>query len=135
MDFLVEDFAVKTRKQYWCYKVIELPHFFSFTVDMTVFFLLSRFFFTDSDDSQDSRGREENIFYSSLPLPPAHELSGIYLELCVWGGYHVFLISPLVFTRLLLDGIYYLIELPFWLIDNRMVISVCLLDDYLLGFF
>ena len=37
------------------------------------FFFLSRFFFTDTDDSQDSRGREGTIFYSTLPLPSAHE--------------------------------------------------------------
>ena len=30
-------------------------------------------FFTDTDDSQDSMGREGTIFYSTLPLPPAHE--------------------------------------------------------------
>ena len=37
-----------------------------------VFFSI-RVFFTDTDDSQDSRGREGAIFYSTLPLPPAHE--------------------------------------------------------------
>ena len=36
-------------------------------------FFFIRGFFTDTDDSQDSRGREGTIFYSSLPLPPAHE--------------------------------------------------------------
>ena len=38
-----------------------------------VFFFLSGFSFTDTDDSQDSSGREGAIFYSTLPLPPAHE--------------------------------------------------------------
>ena len=37
------------------------------------FFFLIRIFFTDTDDLQDSRGREGTIFYSSLLLPPAHE--------------------------------------------------------------
>ena len=37
------------------------------------FFFFIRVFFTDTDDSQDSRGREGIIFYSTLPLPPAHE--------------------------------------------------------------
>ena len=32
-----------------------------------------RVFFTDTDDSQDSRGREGTIFYFTLPLPPTHE--------------------------------------------------------------
>ena len=49
--------------------------------------------------SQDSRGREETIFHSTLPLPPAHEHSDIYLQLCTWDYYHIFLIAPLVFTR------------------------------------
>ena len=38
-----------------------------------------------------------------------------------------------MFTRLLLDEIYHLIELPFdWLIDDAMF--VCLLDELTLGF-
>ena len=38
-----------------------------------LFFFLSGFSFTDTNDSQDSRGRKGTIFYSTLPLPPAHE--------------------------------------------------------------
>ena len=76
------------------------------------FFFLSGFSITDTDDSQDSRGMEGTFFYSTLPLPPAHEHSDIYLQLCMWDDYHVFLIATLVFTRLLLDEMYHLIELP-----------------------
>ena len=36
-------------------------------------FFSIRIFFTDTDDSHGSRGREGAIFYSILPLPPAHE--------------------------------------------------------------
>ena len=80
------------------------------------FLLYQGFFFTDTDNSQDSRGKEGTIFYSTLPLPPVHEHSDIYLQLCMWDDYHVFLIATLVFTRLLLDEIYHLIELLFdWL--------------------
>ena len=43
------------------------------------FFLLSGFSFTGTDNSQGCRGREGTIFYSTLPLPPAHEHSDIYL--------------------------------------------------------
>ena len=51
----------------------------------------------------------------------------------MWDDYHVFLIATLVFTRLLLDEIYHLIELPFeWFIDDAMF--VCLLDELILGF-
>ena len=47
------------------------------------FFFLSGFSFTDTDESQDSKGREGTIFYSTLLLPPAHEHSDIYLQLCM----------------------------------------------------
>ena len=97
-----------------------------------VFFSI-RIFFTDIDDSQDNRGREWTIFYSTLPLPPADEHGDIYLQLCIWDDYHLFLYAAFVFTRLLLDEIYHLIELPFkWLIDDGMF--VCLLDELILGF-
>ena len=49
----------------------------------------------------------------------------------MWDDYHVFLLATPVFTRLLLDKIYHLIELPFqWLIDDA--IFVCLLDELIL---
>ena len=76
-------------------------------------FFLSGFSLTDTDDSQDSRGREGTIVYSTLPLPPARENSDIYMQLCMCGDYHIFLITMLVFTRLLIDEIYHLIKLPF----------------------
>ena len=97
------------------------------------FFFSIRVFFTDTGDSQGSTGREETIFYSFLPLPPAYEHWDIYLQLCMWDDYHVFLIAALVFTRMLEDEIYHLIEIPFeWLIDDSMF--VCLLDKLILGF-
>ena len=100
-----------------------------------VFFSI-RVFFTDTNNSQDSKGREGTIFCSTLPLLPAHEHWDIYLQLCMWNDYYVFLIATLVFTRLLLDEIYHLIELPFeWLIDDAMF--VCLFDatdELILGF-
>ena len=46
---------------------------FEMTETSSEFFFSIRVFFTDTDDSQDSRGREGTIFYSALPLPPAHE--------------------------------------------------------------
>ena len=98
----------------------------------SIFFSI-RVFFTGTDDSQGSKGREGTIFYSSIPLPPAHEHWDIYLQLCMWDDYYVFLIATLVFTRLLHGEIYHLMELPFkWLIDDAMF--VCLLDELILGF-
>ena len=100
---------------------------------MNQFFFLSGFCFTDTNDSQDTKGREGIIFYSTLPFPPAHEHWNIYLQLCMWDDYHVFLIATLVFTRLPLHEIYNLIELPFdWLSDDAMF--VCLLDELILDF-
>ena len=45
-----------------------------------LFFFLPGFSFADIDNSQDSRGREGTIFYSTLPLSPAHEHSDINLH-------------------------------------------------------
>ena len=61
--------------------------------------------------SQENRGRKGTIFYSTLALPPVHEHLDIYLHLCMWDDYHIFLIASLVFTRLLLNEIYHLIWL------------------------
>ena len=91
-------------------------------------FFLSGFPFTGTDNLQDSRGREGTRFYSTLPLPPTLEDSDIYLRLCTWGDYHIFLIATLVFTRLLFDEIYHLIESLFdWLIMWCWFSFVCLL--------
>ena len=82
------------------------------------FFFLLRFSFTDS------RGREGAIFYSTLPLPPAHKDSAIYLQLCMWDDYHLFLIVMLAFARLLLDEILPPYLITIWLIDQWC--NVCL---------
>ena len=113
------------------------------------FLFLSGFSFTDTGDSQDDRGREKTIFYftlllppahkdlgiylfySTLPLPPAHKHLGIYLQLYMWDDYHIFLMAMLVFTRLLLDEFYHLIELPFhWLIMWHYFLFVYLMIWY-----
>ena len=97
------------------------------------FFFLAGFSFTIPGGLQESRWKEGTIFYSTLLLPPSHEHSDIYLQLCMWDDYHVFLITPSVFTRLLLDEIYQLIELPFdWLV-MQCYFFVSLLDDLILG--
>ena len=73
----------------------------TYFVPLIYYFFLSAFSFTDTDDSQDSRGREGIIFYSTLPLPPAHKHSDIYLQLCTWDDYHIFLfLSHFYFYRI-----------------------------------
>ena len=72
-------------------------------------------------------------FFLTNKNKPAHEHWDTRLQLCMWDDHHVFSMATLVFTRLLLDEIYHLIELPFdWLIDDAMF--VCLLDELILDF-
>lgn len=63
--------------------------------------------------------------YSTLPIPPGHKHSDSYLQLFIWDDYHISLMAAFVFTRMLFDEIYHIIELPFnCLIDDAMF--VCL---------
>ena len=90
-------------------------------------FFLSGLSFTDTDNSQDSRGREGAIFYSTLSLPPAHEHSDIYLQLWTWDGYHMFLIAALVFTMLHCYSMRFTTLSNYYLIDWWCGIGFCLL--------
>ena len=81
---------------------------------------------------EDSREREGIMLHDYLLLLSTHEHSDIYSQLCMWDDYHAFLIASLVTTRLLLDGFDHFIELPFWLINDAMLVSVCLLEYLIL---
>ena len=97
---------------------------FVFFLLLLLLFFLSGFSFTDTDDSQDNRGRDRNI-------------QTFILQLCVWDYYHTFLIAPLVFTRLLLDTDCYRLppyRITIWLIDDAMLIFVSLFVDSIQGF-
>ena len=85
-----------------------LQHFIKFCYHS----FLAGFSFMDIGNSQNSRGGNETIF-----IPLYHfTRSQRYLEFCMRDDYHVFLIAPLVFTRLQLEEIYNPLELPFdWL--------------------
>ena len=72
---------------------------------------------------------EGTILYCTLALPLAHEYSDIYLQLCMWCDYHVFLIATFVITRFTTLWNYHLID---WLIDDAMF--VCLIDELIQGF-
>ena len=104
------------------------------SLNFIIFFFFSiRVFFHRHRQLTGQQGKGGAIFYSTLPLPPAYEHWNIYLQLCIWDDYHVFLIVTLVFIRLLLNELYHLIELPFdWLIVDAML--VCLLDELIPGF-
>ena len=60
---------------------------------------------------QQGKGGDYVLFLSTIL--PAHEYSDIYLLLCIWNDYHIFLIASVVTKRLLLDKIYHLFELLF----------------------
>ena len=52
----------------------------------------------------------------------------------MWDDYYIFLIALHVFTRLLLDEIYHLVDrITIWLIDDVILICVCLLDDLMIA--
>ena len=53
------------------------------TVALSAIYFLCGFSFTDTDNSQDNRGSEGTMIYSSLPLPPTHKHSEIYLHFCM----------------------------------------------------
>ena len=97
-------------------------------------FFLSGFSFTDTDDSHDNRGREGTIFYSILPLPPAQKHSDIYFAtLRVRWISHVFNRTACIYqagTRWDLPPYRIII----WLIDDAIMIFVCLLVDLIQGF-
>ena len=87
------------------------------TYQVFLLFSVSGLSFTDTNDSQDSRGRGETIFYLTLPLPPAHEHWGIYLQLCTWDDYHIFLIATVVFYQTATRWDLPLYQITIWLID------------------
>ena len=68
-------------------------------------FFLPGFSFTNNVYLQNSREKEGTIFISLFlsTTSTRREHSDIYLQLCMWGRYHVFLIAHLLTTRLLLD--------------------------------
>ena len=98
------------------------------------FFFLSGFSFTDTDDSQDSRGREGTIFDSTLPLKTAHKHSDIY-----FATLHVRWLSHISNRTAYIYQAATRWDLPpywstVWLIDDVMLIFVCLLVDLVQGF-
>ena len=59
--------------------------------------------------------------YSTLPLPPAHEQSDIYLQLCTWDDYHIFF-TFLFFTGV--DDFFYNMDCFVW------IFIFCLIIEY-----
>ena len=70
--------------------------------------------------------------YSSLPLTTAQNHSDIYLQLCMWDDYHVFLLAPLETNKLAKWWVLPPHWITAWLIDYWMLI--CLLYALILHF-
>ena len=102
----------------------ELKHFF-----------LSRFSFTDTDDSIDNRRRKWLLLITILPT---HDNLGIYMQRCMWDSYHVFLIASYVvviaYQYLTTTRWDLLLRICNWLIIKWMLFSI-LSDDLILDFF
>ena len=115
---LWQKFYSKNWRLHFNSRIIIEKHYLTFLVFILLFFLgfFRRAFFHGHWQLTGQQGKGEDLFYSTLLLSPAHEHSDIYVQSCTWDDYHIFLIATLVFTRLLLDEVYHLIELLFdWL--------------------
>ena len=76
------------------YKRKSLKYLYFSWRDVIGNFFCQGFFFTVTSDLEDNKASKEGEhLYSFLPLPPAHEHSGIYLGLCIWDDYLLFLIA------------------------------------------
>ena len=98
-----------------------------------MFFFFIRVFFHKHwrFTGQQGKGGDYLLFHSATSTR-SRTLRYLFATLHVRWLSRIF-IATLVFTRLLIDEIYHLIELPFeWLIDDA--IFVCLLDELILGF-
>ena len=111
------------------YIQVECSFWVTFLFNKKVFFFYQGFL-SRTLTTHRTAGEGRGPSYSTLPLPPAHEHSDIYLQLCTWDGYHIFLIVTLAFTKLLLDEIYHMLKLLF---DSFM--DVILVFVYLLKWF
>ena len=111
------------------YIQVECSFWVTFLFSKKVFFFYQGFL-SQTLTTHRTAGEGRGPSYSTLQLPPAHEHSDIYLQLCTWDGYHIFLIVTLAFTKLLLDEIYHMLKLLF---DSFM--DVILVFVYLLKWF
>ena len=111
------------------YIQVECSFWVTFLFNKRVFFFYQGFL-SRTLTTHRTAGKGRGPSYSTLQLPPAHEHSDIYLQLCTWDGYHIFLIVTLAFTKLLLDEIYHMLKLLF---DSFM--DVILVFVYLLKWF
>ena len=76
---------------------------------------------------QQEKARQYLLFHSTTSTHPTN-IPTFILQLCPWDNYHIFLIVPLVLTKLLLNEIHHIIELLFdWLMMFYWFLFVYLL--------
>ena len=95
------------------------------------FFFLSRFSFTDTDDSQGKGG--DRLFFHSTTSTRSRTFRHLFATLHVRWLSHIFNRTACIYqtaTRWDLPPS----RITIWLIDNVRLIFVCLLDDLILGF-
>ena len=97
------------------------------------FFFLSGFSFTDTDNSQDSRGREETILFHSTTSTRSRKFRHLFATLHVRWVSHIFNRNACIYqtaTRWDLPPH----RITIWLIDDVILIFVCLLVELILSF-
>ena len=76
----------------------------------------------------------DHLFIPLYHFHPLTNIQALILQLCTWVDYHIFLIAPLEFITLLLWWDLPPYRITIWLIDDVMLIFVCLLVDLIPGF-
>ena len=102
-------------------------------ISFVIFFFLSGFSFTDTDNSQDSRGREGTILFHSTTSTHSRTSRNLFATLHVKWLSHIFNRNACIYqaaTRWDLPTY----RITIWLIDDVIVIFVCLLVELILGF-
>ena len=97
------------------------------------FFFLSGFSFTDTDNSQDSRGREGTILFHSTTSTRSRTFRHLFATLHVRWLSHIFNRTACIYqaaTRWDLPPY----RITIWSSDDVMLIAACLLVDLILGF-
>ena len=98
------------------------------------FFFCEGFFFMDTDDSQDSRGEAEDHFlFHSTTWTRSQIIRHLFATFHVRWLSHIFKCTACIYqtvTRRDLPPY----QITIWLVDNVMLVFVCLLDAFILGF-
>ena len=115
--------------------------YISYTPNMTInlvinedFFSIKVFFHRHWRFTEQYGEVEDHVLFLSVTSTLSRKSRYLFATLHAGWLPRIFLIASLVTSRLLLDEFYHLIELSFWLIDDAMLFSVCLLDGLVLDF-